>query len=166
MSAAFTQDDVAVDRRTLLRVGLLGGALMAVTAAADTSAITSVVERLATDRSAPSAGPSTPSRASLPSAAMWESLVGESVELRGDGFRGSSARVLDVRDVAHASPNVTQRGEAYSVLLDAPSLPDEPSVLVTIRDARLGSPTLVLTPVNGDGSWEAVVDRRTIVGTH
>jgi hypothetical protein len=92
-------------------------------------------------------------------------LVGQEVVLSGAGFARSTARVLDVADVAHPSPHVALGGEAYSVLFDAPSLPDASSAVVTVRHTSLDAPTLVLMPVNGDGSWEAVVDRRTPVST-
>jgi len=165
MSATLTLDGSQFDRRALLRVGLLCGAALAVTAAEATSA-TSLIERLSTElERTPRHRPSSVAGASLPSAATWGALVGQGVVLSGAGFARSTARVLDVTDIAHPSPHAALGGEAYSVLFDAPSLPDASSVAVTVRHTSLDAPTLVLMPVNGDGSWEAVVDRRTPVST-
>jgi hypothetical protein len=165
MNATIALAGSPFDRRALLRAGLLGGAALAV-AVADATGTTSLIDRLSPDRERNSPHRSAPDAASsLPSAAAWGALVGGEVALTGDGFSRSTARLLDVTDVAHRSAHVSLRGEAYSVLLDAPFLPDAPSAVVTVHHDRLGAPTLVLMPVNGDGSWEAVVDRRTPVST-
>ena len=162
MSATASFDGSSMDRRALLRFGLLGGAMLAVTAA-NATGVVSVVEHLSADLGRSSSDAT--SGTSLPSAATWGALVGQLVDLTGAGFERSSARVLDVADVAHPSPHVRLRGEAYSVLFDAPFLPGEPSAVVTVHHRALDAPTLVLLPVNGDGSWEAVVDRRTHIPT-
>lgn len=156
MSATIAFDGSAFDRRALLRAALLGGAALTVTAAGATGA-SSLIERVTTGLER--------SSSSLPSAAAWRSLIGQEVVLSGGEFRRSVARVLDVTDVTRPSPGVALRGEAYSILFDVSSQPDASSVAVTVHHEDLGAPTLVLMPVNGDGSWEAVVDRRTLVTT-
>ena len=160
MSATLALEGSQLDRRALLRAGLLGGAALAVGVAGAAGAA-GMIERVAADlgRDAmprSSSGPATV----LPDAATWAALVGHEVVLTGDGLARSSARVVKVTDIAHPSPHVVLRGDAYSLLLDVPSLPDASSVLATIHHPSLDAPTLVLMPVNGDGSWEAVVDRR------
>jgi hypothetical protein len=165
MSAALALDGSPFDRRALLRAGLLGGAALAVTVA-DATGATNLIERLSAElERTPGHRPSAAAASSLPSAAIWGALVGQEVVLTVGARAQARARVLDVADIAHPSPHVALGGEAYSVLFDAPSLPDAPSAVVTVQHASLDAPTLVLMPVNGDGSWEAVVDRRTPVST-
>lgn len=163
MSESLALDGVPFDRRALLRAGLVGGAALAAAAAQATGA-TGLLERLSAEvgRLGASATPSGVAP-TLPSAATWGALVGREVVLTGTGFARSAARVVDVSDVAHPSPHVTLRGDAYSVLFDASFLPAASSAVVTVHHESLDTPTLVLMPVNGDGSWEALVDRRTPV---
>lgn len=159
MSAAPRADAVAVDRRAVLRAGLLLGATAAVATTVHPGASTHALTGLLPDPSSRRTALPT-ATAALPTAAAWEQLLGHEVALTGEGW-SAVAQVVDVRDVAHPSPHVTLHGEAYSVLLDAPSLPAASSLVVGVHHEALGAPVLVVMPVNGDGSWEAIVDRRT-----
>lgn len=142
--------DTPLDRRALLRAGLLGaGALAIAISQPDIGALAGA---------GPRAGPAV-SGGGLPDAAAWELVIGHAVVLTAAGT-STTAQVVDVRDVAHPSPHVVLRGEAYSVLFAAPFLPPASMVTVSVHHRDLVVPTLVLLPVNGDGSWEAVVDGR------
>lgn len=160
MTATLAFDESPFDRRALLRAGVLGGAVLVVTAAEATGA-THVIDRLAhgTERAA-ARRPATASPV-LPSAAAWSALVGHEVILTGDRIGRSTAHLVELRDVAHPSPHVRMTGDAYAVRFAIANAPDESSMVVTVHHERLDAPTLVMVPVNGDGSWEAVVDRRT-----
>jgi hypothetical protein len=161
-AATPTGPGTPIDRRTLLRGGLVGTAALALAAvgqAPGTGLVGDVASRfvgggLATGRSPAVAGP-------LPSAEDWQRIVGHDVTLGLPTGATVGAQVVDVRDVTRPTPHARLEGEAYSLLLDAPSLPDESSVVVSVHHEALDAPSLVLLPVNGDGSWEATVDRRT-----
>ena len=164
MTIALPASTAPLARRTLLRAGLLATAAVAVGVSdrvGVSRAAAGVLDRIDL-RGDPR---SRAARPVLPGAAAWEQLVGHEVVLLDAAAGRTVGQVVDVRDVAHPSPHVVLRGDAYSVLLDAPSLPDASSVVVTVAHEALGRPTLVLVPVNGDGSWEAVVDRRTPITT-
>lgn len=154
MSAAVHPgSDAPLDRRALLRAGLLGAGVLALaTSQPDIAGLVGVGR----------AGRPIDSRGvgGLPDAAAWELLIGHEVVLTATAGTRTTAQLVDVRDVAHPSPHVDLRGEAYSVMFDAPSLPPASMVTVAVDHADLAVPALVLLPVNGDGSWEAVVDGR------
>ena len=158
VSAVVPPGAAGLHRRALLRAGLVGGA--AVVAGASLDGTTRAVARRW-----PVAGGAAVVTGLLPAAADWERLVGHEVVLTGAGIGRVLAQVVDVRDVAVPSPGVRLEGDAYSLLLDAPSLPRSSVLQVTVDHEAVGAPALSIVPVNGDGSWEAVVDRRVPIPT-
>lgn len=148
-----------IDRRALLRGGLVGAAALGVAAVGRTTpgSAADLAHRALT--SARSVTTGVPGVASYPAATAWEQVLGHEVLLiEGAGDR-TRAQVVDVRLVPD-SPDVRLEGEAYSVLLDAPRLRPSSARTVAVEHPALAVPSLIIMPVDGDGSWQAVVDRR------
>lgn len=159
MSAAMPMDPrVPLDRRALLRGGVLGAAALGL-AAVGHGGTAGLAAEFARSVGA-AVGPASVARGvAYPHLAQWEQIVGDHVMLAMAAGGRHRAQVVDVTaapDARHAG----LEGEAYSVLLDAPRLPPAPSLTVAVRHPAIEVPALDILPVDGDGSWEAVVDTR------
>lgn len=93
-----------------------------------------------------------------PRAVDWSALVGDTVELVGDGVR-FVAQVVDVRDITPAVDDAAV-GRAHSILLDIPDTAHDGSHIVDARGPDGSTTRLTILPVGQRSSWEAVIDRR------
>lgn len=135
-------DATALDRRRLLQAGLAAAALS-----------------VPVVRGGPGRTSGLTAPGSLPTIADWEAVLGDVVTLVGDGFR-LVAQVVDVRDTTPAVDPAAV-GSSYSVLFDIPDVPATGHRVASVHADALTQPfPVVLNPVNGDGSWEFVVDTR------